>query len=125
MRSDIVRDYHYFGAGTCRPRKRRLVMAMREVVHSPKRMSREFVKNLAWMLGGFGALGVILVFATHLPLLGVAVFVGVFASVMAAMATVVVLWSGAHEETFLSGHNHHPGASPDRGGDWADGGGGW
>ena len=99
-------------------------MAMREVVHSPKRMSREFVKNLAWMLGGFGALGVILVFATHLPLLGVAVFVGVFASVMAAMATVV-LWSGAHEETFLSGHNHHPGASPDRGGDWADGGGGW
>src|SRR3712207_5529507 len=70
MRSDIVRDYHYFGAGTCRPRKRRLVMAMREVVHFPKRMSREFVKNLAWMLGGFGALGVILVFATHLPLLG-------------------------------------------------------
>ena len=94
-------------------------------VHLLKQASGEFVKNIIWMLVVFRLLAATLVFGVGLPLLGVAVFVGVFASVMAAMATVVVLWSGAHEETFLSGHNHHPGASPDRGGDWADGGGGW
>ncbi len=69
-------------------------MAMRGAGHL-KRAGREFVKNLAWLLAVFGALGVILVFATQLPLLGVLVFVSVFASVMAAIATVVVLWSGA------------------------------
>jgi hypothetical protein len=92
-------------------------------VRSPKRVGSEFVKNLLWMLAGFGALGGILVFATDLPLLGVVAFVGIFASVMAAVATVVVLWSGAHDETSLSGHNHHdPGVPPDRGGDWGGGG---
>jgi hypothetical protein len=96
---------------------------MRAAGHLLKRAGREFVRNLMWMLAVFGALGVILVFATHLPLVGVATFVGIFASVMAVIATVVVLWSGAHDETFLSGHNHHPGTPPDRGGDW-DGGGG-
>jgi hypothetical protein len=95
---------------------------MRGAVRSPKRVGREFAKNLVWMLASFGALGGILVFATALPLLGVAAFVGIFASVMAAIATVVVLWSGAHDETFLSGHNHHPGTPPDRGGDWTGGG---
>ncbi len=77
---------------------------------SPKRVGREFVKNLAWMLGGLGALGAILVLATHLPLLGVAAFVGIFACVMAAIVTLVALWSGAPDETFLSGHNY-PGVS--------------
>jgi len=81
------------------------------------------------MLAGFGALGAILVFATDLPLLGVAAFVGIFASVMAAIATVVVLGSGARDETSLSGHNYpglaHEGDSLDHwpGGNW-DGGGG-
>jgi hypothetical protein len=88
-----------------------------------KRAGREFVRNMLWMLGVFGLLGVILVFATQLPLLGVAIYVGIFASVLAAIVTVVALWSGAHEEKFLRGHNHHPGTPPDRGGDWA--GGGW
>jgi hypothetical protein len=100
-------------------------MAMRAVhlLNLLKRAGKEFVRNLAWLLAAFGVLGVILVFATHLPLLGVLAFVGIFASVIAAIATVVALWSGAHDETFLSGRNHHPGSPPDRGGDWA--GGGW
>ena len=55
------------------------------------------MKNLAWMLVAFGAVGAILVFATQLPLLGVATFVGIFASAMAAIVTVVALWSGAQE----------------------------
>ena len=88
-----------------------------------KRGSREFLRNLLWMVAAFGALGAILIFATQLPLLGVATFVGIFASAMAAIVTVVALWSGAQDETSLSGHNHHSGAPPDRGGDWA--GGGW
>ena len=91
--------------------------------HLLKRASREFVRNVLWMLGVFGLLGAILVFATQLPLLGVAIYVGIFASVLAAIVTVVALWSGAHEEELLSGHNHLPGTPPGRGGDWA--GGGW
>jgi hypothetical protein len=93
-------------------------MAMRDG-HLLKRAGREFAKNLMWMAVVFGSLGAILVFATQLPLLGVAAFVGIFASAMAAIVTVLALWSGAHDEISLSGHNHHPGAPPDRGGDWA------
>ena len=89
-----------------------------------KRAGWEFVKNLAWMLAVFGALGAILVFTTQLPLLGVTTFVGIFSSAMAAIVTVLALFSGAHDDKIsLSGHEHHPGAPPDRGGDWA--GGGW
>ncbi len=40
------------------------------------------MKNLAWLLGVFGVLGLVLVFATQLPLLGVIAFVGIFASVL-------------------------------------------
>jgi hypothetical protein len=97
---------------------------MRAAGHLLKRAGREFVRNLMWMLAVFGALGVILVFATHLPLVGVATFVGIFASVMAVIATVVVLWSGAHDETFVSGHNH-PGVPPEGGGLEGWYGGGW
>jgi hypothetical protein len=43
---------------------------MRGGDHLLKRASREFVRNVLWMLGGFGLLGAILVFATQLPLLG-------------------------------------------------------
>jgi hypothetical protein len=81
-----------------------------------KRAGREFARNLTWLLAGFGLLGAILVLATQLPLLGVAAFVSVFASVMAAIATVVVLWSGAPDETPLAGHNDYPGVSPEGGG---------
>jgi hypothetical protein len=91
--------------------------------HLLKRAGREFVRTLIWMLVVFGLLGATLVFATQLPLLGVAAFVGIFASAMAAIATVVVIWSGAHDETFLSGH-HYPGVPHEGGGlDHWDGGG--
>ena len=89
-----------------------------------KRAGREFVRNLIWLLVVFGLLGAILVVATQLPLLGVAAFVGIFASGMAAIVAVVTLWSGAHDERFLSSHNY-PGV-PHEGGalDHWDGGGG-
>ena len=104
-------------------------------VHLLKRAGKEFVRNLALLLGAFGALGVILVVATHLPLLGVLGFVGIFASVTATISTVVVLWSGADDEAPLSanrgmslenahskGGAYYPGFL-DSGG-WGDGGGG-
>ena len=91
--------------------------------HLLKRAGREFVNNLAWMLVVFGSLGAILVFATQLPLLGVAAFVGIFASAMAAIVTVLALWSGAHEDTSPGGGHSYPGAPPAGGGGWL--GGGW
>ena len=80
-------------------------MAMRDG-HLLKRAGREFVNNLAWMLVIFGSLGAILVFATQLPLLGVAAYVGISASAMAAIVTVftvLALWSGAYEDTSPGG----------------------
>ncbi len=103
-------------------------MAMRRIGHILKRAGREFVKNLAWTLAVLGALGAILVFATQLPLLGVLAFVGIFASVMAALVTLVVLWSGAPDETPLSGSGHpYPGVPPSGSdiGLGSGGGGGW
>jgi uncharacterized membrane protein YgcG len=98
---------------------------MRRTVHLLKRAGREFVRNLIWMLVVFGLLATVLIFATDLPLLGVLAFGGVSVSVMAAILTVVVLWSGAHDETFLSGHNY-PGSPPEGGGleGWHGGGAG-
>jgi hypothetical protein len=93
-------------------------MAMREG-HLLKRASREFVKNLIWMSVVLGSLAAILVAATDLPLAGVIFFVGVFAAVMAAIVTVVVIWSGAYDETTRLGGHDSPGSPPDRGG-WDD-----
>ena len=93
-------------------------MAMRDG-HLLKRAGREFAKNLLWMAVVLGSLAAILVAATDLPLAGVIFFVGVFAAVMAAIVTVVVIWSGAYDErTRLGGHDS-PGSPPDRGG-WDD-----
>jgi hypothetical protein len=99
-------------------------MAMHGAGHLLKRAGREFVRNLIWMLVVFGALGAILVFATQLPLLGVAAYVGISVSAMAAIVTVGALWSGARDETFLSSHEN-PGVPPDGGGleGWHGGGG--
>jgi hypothetical protein len=91
-------------------------MAMRDG-HLLNRWGREFAKNLIWMAVVFGSLAAILVAATDLPLVGMMAFVGVSAAVMAAIVTVVVLWSGARDETPLGGHDY-PGVPPDRGGDW-------
>jgi hypothetical protein len=98
-------------------------MAIMRDGHLLKRAGREFAKNLIWMAVVFGSLAAILVAATDLPLVGVMAFVGVCVAVMAAIVTVVVLWSGAHDETPLGGH-HYPGVPPGRGGDWPIGGGG-
>ncbi len=97
---------------------------MRRAGNRLKRAGREFVKNLAWLLGVFRALGAVLVFATQLPLLGVAAFVGISVSVMAAIVTVVALWSGAPDESPLGGHTY-PGVPPDGGGLGGWHGGGW
>jgi len=90
--------------------------------HLLKRAGREFAKNLLWMAVVLGALAAILAAATDLPLAGVTFFVGVFAAVMAAIVTVVVIWSGAYDKTTRRGGHNYPGSPPDRG----DGpGGGW
>jgi hypothetical protein len=93
-------------------------MAMRDG-HLLKRAGREFAKNLLWMAVVLGSLAAILVAATDLPLAGVIFFVGVFAAVMAAIVTVVVIWSGAYDETTRLGGHDYPGSPPDRGG-WDD-----
>ena len=92
---------------------------MRSSGHLLKRAGREFAKNLLWMAVVLGVLAAILVAATNLPLVGTMAFVGVFAAVMAAIVTVVVIWSGAYDErTRLGGHDSS-GSPPDRGG-WDD-----
>jgi hypothetical protein len=97
---------------------------MRGAGYLLKRAGREFVRNILWLLAVFGALGAILVFATQLPLVGVAAFVGNSVSAMAAIVTVVALWSGAQDETSLSDHSY-PGVPHVGGGlDHWDGGGG-
>ena len=104
---------------------------MREAGPLLKQAGRKFVRNLLWMLALFGLLSAILVFATHLPLLEAAIFVGIYAPALAAIAAVVALWSGAHDETLRSGHNNSgprregSGSGGWHGGPWdGDGGGG-
>jgi hypothetical protein len=96
-------------------------LAMRDG-HLLKRAGREFAKNLLWMAVVLGALAAVLVAATDLPLAGVMFFVGVFAAVMAAIVTVVVIWSGAYDEKTRHGREASQGgrrSPPDRGG-WDD-----
>jgi hypothetical protein len=100
------------------------------VGHLLKRACREFLRNMIWMSVIFGPLVAVLIPAADLPLLGVLAFIVVSVSIMAAILTVVVLWSGAHDETHLGGHNH-PGVPPGsgdfggwHGGGWDGGGGG-
>jgi hypothetical protein len=93
-------------------------MAMRDG-HLLKRAGREFAKNLLWMAVVFGLLAAVLAAATNLPLVGTMAFVGVCVAVVAAVVTVVVIWSGAYDErTRLGGHDS-PGSPPDRDG-WDD-----
>jgi uncharacterized membrane protein YgcG len=90
-------------------------MAMRDG-HLLKRASREFARNLIWMAVVFGLLAAVLVVATNLPLVGTMAFVGVCVAVVAAVVTVVVIWSGAYDETTRLGGHNSPGSPPDRGG---------
>ena len=61
----------------------------------------------------------VLAAATDLSLVGTMAFVGVLVAVVAAIVTVVVIWSGAYDETTRRGGPDYPGSPPDRGG-WAD-----
>jgi hypothetical protein len=71
----------------------------------------------------FGSLAAILAAVTDLSLVRVMVFVGVCVAVMAAIVTVGVLWSGAHDEPRLGGHDYTGSPPEARGSDWP--GGGW
>src|SRR5215210_6225956 len=93
-------------------------MAMRDG-YLLKRTGREFAKNLIWMAMVLGLLVAVLAAATDLSLVGMIFFVGLFAAVMAAIMTVVVIWSGAYDETTRRGGHDYPGSPPDRGG-WDD-----
>jgi hypothetical protein len=90
--------------------------------HLLKRTGREFAKNLIWMAVVPGLLAAVLAAATDLSLVGTMAFVGFFVVIVAAIVTVVVIWSGAHDETTRLGGHDYPGSPPDRG-DWP--GGGW
>lgn len=70
----------------------------------PKRAGREFARNLAWILAIFGPLAVLLFFAAGTPLVGLLVFAGVCALPLAAIVTLLALWSGAPDETLLRGY---------------------
>jgi hypothetical protein len=97
-------------------------MAMRSSGHLLRRAGREFVKNLLWMGVVSGLLAAVLAAATDLSLVGTMAFVGVCVAIVAAVVTVVVIWSEAYDETTRLGGHNYPGSPPDRG----DGpGGGW
>ena len=90
--------------------------------HLLKRAGIEFAKNLIWMAVVLGLLVAVLATTTDLSLVGMMAFVGVFAAVMAAIMTVVVIWSGAPDGTTRLGGHDYPSSPPDRGG---RSGGGW
>ncbi len=67
-----------------------------------KRAGREFVRNLIWMGVAFSPLAAIVIFATNITLVGALPFVGIFVCAVAAIVTVLTLWSGAHDEALQS-----------------------
>ncbi len=70
---------------------------------SRKRASKEFVRNLIWVLVAYAPLAAILIFGANTPLGGVLVFGGIFVPVTAAFVTGVVLWADAGDEVLLRG----------------------
>ncbi len=105
-------------------------------VHLLKRTSRKFVRNLFWMVVAFGPLATILIFFANLPLVMALPYFVVSVSVIAAIMTVLTLWSGASDEAFpsanrgmspenahSSGGTYYPGFLDGGGGDGGGGGG--
>ncbi len=90
-------------------------MAMRDG-HLLRRAGREFANNFIWMAVVLGLLVAVLAAATDLSLIGTMAFAGVFAAVMAAIVTVVVIWSGAPDGTTRLGGHNYPSSPPYRGG---------
>jgi uncharacterized membrane protein YgcG len=84
-------------------------MAMR-AVHLLKRGGRKFARTLFWMLVAFGPLAAILIYFANLPILLAFPYVVIFGSVIAAIMTVLALWSGAHDEAIPSANR---GMSPE------------
>jgi hypothetical protein len=88
-----------------------------------QRVGKEFVRNLFWCLVGFAPVGAVLVAWTDSSLSEVLALGGIFATVLAVLITVPVVWSGGDSEARVGGHDY-PGSPPEaRGGDWP--GGGW
>ncbi len=75
-----------------------------------KRAGRKFVRNSFWMLVAFGPLAAILIFFANLPLAVALPYGGIFVAVIAAIITVLELWSGAPDEAYLSANR---GMSPE------------
>jgi ABC-type long-subunit fatty acid transport system fused permease/ATPase subunit len=98
-------------------------MTMRDG-HLLKRAGREFANNFIWMAVVLGLLVAVLAAATDLSLVGTMAFAGVFAAVLAAIVTVVVIWSGAPDGTTRLGGHDYPSSPPYRGtrssGGWDD-----
>ena len=90
-----------------------------------KRASREFVRNVAWMLALYAALAALLVLGSTVSTAWVlAGCVVVFA--VAALVTVLSVWGGAHSEGLNpEGHRGHHGALHPEGHRGLGVGGGW
>jgi hypothetical protein len=90
-------------------------------------VGRDFVKKLAWLLMGFGLVGLIVGSAelAPLPLREVGPIVGIVSFVMAAIATLVVaLWPASQEAPDDDPSGGDPWLPPGGGGGGGDGGGG-
>jgi uncharacterized membrane protein YgcG len=110
---------------------------------SRKRVGKEFVRNLIWVLVAYAPLSAILAFGANTPLRGVLIFGCIIVPVTAAFVTGVVLWTDAGDEVLLrgdgrtwgesgyhSGGTYYPGfldggAGDGSGGGDGGGGGGW
>jgi uncharacterized membrane protein YgcG len=80
-------------------------MAVTRGGHLPNRVGREFARNLIWILAVFGPLAAFLFFAAGTPLVGLLAFVGICVLPLAAIVTLLALWSGAPDETLLRGYS--------------------
>jgi len=78
-------------------------MAVTRGGHLQKRVGREFARNLIWIFAIFGPLAAFL-FAAGTPLVGLLAFVGICVLPLAAIVTLLALWSGAPDETLFRGY---------------------
>jgi len=67
---------------------------MRKLTQLLKWAGKAFVRNLIWVLVAFAPLAVIVTVVSGAPLRAVVLSSGVFVSVWAAVATVVMVWDG-------------------------------
>ncbi len=79
-------------------------------VHLLKRGVRKFMRDLFWIFVAFAPLAVILIYFANLPLVMALPYLGIFVFVIAAISTVLELWSGAQDGAFLSANR---GMSPE------------